>query len=104
GMVPAALRGVDIGEFLARAREMARLCGVEIPLAENPGAWLGFVMGALARKGCDKLTLITAPRLLSFGLWAEQLVAESLGKEGRGIVPVANEPIVSASSYGNDRL
>jgi glucose-6-phosphate isomerase/transaldolase/glucose-6-phosphate isomerase len=104
GLVPAALRGVDIGEFLARGREMARLCGVDLPISENPGAWLGFVMGGLSRAGRDKLTILTSPRLSTFGLWAEQLVAESTGKEGRGIIPIAEESVADPSVYGKDRL
>jgi glucose-6-phosphate isomerase len=104
GLAPAALIGVEIGEFLASGRQMARLCGVEAPLEENPGAWLGLVAGCLARGARDKLTIITSPSLGGFGLWAEQLVAESTGKEGRGIVPVALEPFGPAEAYGADRL
>lgn len=104
GLIPAALRGVDIAQFLDRGREMARLCGVELPISENPGAWFGFVMGGLSRAGRDKLTILTSPRLASFGLWAEQLVAESTGKEGRGIIPIAQEPFADTSVYGKDRL
>ncbi len=104
GLAPAALIGVEVGEFLASSRQMARLCGVEAPLEENPGAWLGLVAGCLARCGRDKLTIITSPALGGFGLWAEQLVAESTGKEGRGIVPVALEPFGPPEAYGADRL
>jgi glucose-6-phosphate isomerase/transaldolase/glucose-6-phosphate isomerase len=104
GLVPAALIGVEIGELLASGREMARLCGVEAPLEENPGAWLGLVAGCMARGGRDKLTVITSPSLGGFGLWAEQLIAESTGKEGRGIVPIALEPFGPPEAYGADRL
>jgi glucose-6-phosphate isomerase/transaldolase/glucose-6-phosphate isomerase len=104
GLAPAALIGVEVGEFLASGRQMARLCGVEAPLEENPGAWLGLVAGCLARGGRDKLTIITSPSLGGFGLWAEQLVAESTGKEGRGIVPIALEPYGPPEAYGADRL
>jgi glucose-6-phosphate isomerase/transaldolase/glucose-6-phosphate isomerase len=104
GLVPAALIGVEVGEFIASGRQMARLCGVEAPLEENPGAWLGLVAGCLARGGRDKLTIITSPSLGGFSLWAEQLVAESTGKEGRGIVPIALEPFGPPEAYGADRL
>ena len=104
GLVPAALMGLNVGELLARAREAARACGVAAPIEENPGAWLGMVMGCLARTGRDKLTLITSPSVASFSLWAEQLLAESTGKEGMGILPVVQEPFVSPKVYGNDRI
>jgi len=104
GLVPAALMGLDIDKLLSRAAESARACGIQSPLEENPGAWLGMAMGNLALTGRDKLTLITSPRLAAFGLWAEQLVAESTGKEGRGIVPVSGEPVGTVESYGADRL
>jgi glucose-6-phosphate isomerase len=104
GLVPAALIGVEVGKFLGSGRQMARLCGVEAPLEENPGAWLGLVAGCLARGGRDKLTIITSPSLGGFGLWAEQLVAESTGKQGRGIVPIALEPFGPPEAYGADRL
>ena len=71
---------------------------------DNPGAWLGTIMGTLALQSRDKLTLVTSPSIGSFGLWVEQLIAESTGKEGKGIVPSAGEPLVESSSYGNDRL
>ena len=104
GLVPAALIGMDIGELLVCARDMARLCGIEAPFEDNPGAWLGFVAGCLARSGRDKLTIITSPLLSGFGLWAEQLVAESTGKEARGIVPIAQEPFGPPNTYGQDRF
>lgn len=104
GLVPAVLAGVNPANLLDRADRMGKLCTVETPLDKNPGAWLGTVMGALAQQGCDKLTLITSPGISSFGLWLEQLVAESLGKNGKGIVPVAGEPPVPVDFYGADRL
>ena len=104
GLVPAALMGLEIRELLSRAREKARACGVETPVEENPGAWLGMVMGCMARTGRDKLTLVTSPSIRSFGLWAEQLLAESTGKEGHGIVPIADEPFGPPDVYGDDRL
>jgi len=104
GLVPAALMGLDVGQFLSRAAEMARACGVEVPAEDNAGAWLGLVMGCLAMLGRNKLTIITSPKLAGFGLWAEQLVAESTGKEGKGILPIAGEPLNAPGVYGEDRL
>ena len=104
GLVPAALTGVDFRELLNRADSMREACGPSVPARDNPGAWLGVVMGTLARQGRDKLTIVASPSVGSFGPWAEQLIAESTGKEGRGIVPVAGEPLVSADAYGDDRL
>ena len=104
GLVPAALAGIDIVELLYRADCMREGCASCVPAHDNPGAWLGAVMGSLARQGRDKLTLTTSPSVSGFGLWAEQLIAESTGKEGKGIVPVAGEPLVSADLYGDDRL
>ena len=104
GLVPAALAGIDIAKLLHRADCMREGCASCVPTRENPGAWLGSAMGAIALKGHDKLTIVTSPAIGSFGLWAEQLIAESLGKEGKGIVPVAGEPLVAPDSYGDDRL
>ncbi len=104
GLVPAALMGLDVLKLLDRADCMREGIASCVPAHENPGAWLGAVMGVLARQGRDKLTLVTSPSISSFGLWAEQLIAESTGKEGLGIVPVAGEPMASPSNYGADRL
>ena len=104
GLVPAALTGVGIVGLLDRADTMREGCAACVPAHDNPGAWLGAVMGTMARQGRDKLTLVTSPGIGSFGLWVEQLIAESMGKEGRGIVPVAGEPPMNATSYGEDRL
>ncbi len=104
GLVPAALMGIDVGQLLARAAMMARVCHIQSPLEHNPGADLGATMAALAQAGRNKITLITSPQITAFGLWAEQLLAESTGKEGIGLIPVANEPIVSPTAYGTDRL
>ncbi len=103
GLVPAALIGLDLGELLARAESMRDACGPDVPVADNSGAWLGAAMGASALSGRDKLTIVASPSIGSFGLWAEQLIAESTGKEGRGIVPVAGEP-ASGGRSGEDRL
>ena len=104
GLVPAALMGIDVTQLLTRAAAMAQACRIQPPLGQNPGADLGATMAALAQAGRNKVTLIASPQIASFGLWAEQLLAESTGKEGTGLIPVANEPIVSATSYGTDRL
>ncbi len=104
GLLPAALMGLDVVQLLSRAGEMARSCGVEVPAEDNAGAWLGLVMGCMAVLGRNKLTIITSPKLAGFGLWAEQLVAESTGKEGKGILPVAGEPFNAPGVYGEDRL
>jgi transaldolase / glucose-6-phosphate isomerase len=104
GLVPAALAGVDLTALLSRARQAAAACGPQVPAADDPGLQLGAALGELARAGRDKLTLWTSPALAAFPLWLEQLVAESTGKSGTGIVPVAGEPIGSVESYGDDRF
>jgi glucose-6-phosphate isomerase/transaldolase/glucose-6-phosphate isomerase len=104
GLVPAALLGIDVAKLLARGADMAQRCRLQAPIDENPGADLGATMAALARAGRDKVTIMSSPTITAFGLWAEQLLAESTGKEGTGLIPVAEEPLVSASAYGRDRL
>ena len=104
GLVPAALAGMDVERLLAEADRMRIECSPSVPAAQNPGAWLGVTLGTLAHAGIDKLTLVTSPALASYGLWAEQLIAESLGKEGKGIIPIAAEPLADPIHYSNDRL
>ena len=104
GLVPAALIGMDIGSLQAKARVMADACGPDRPVADNPGLRLGAVMGESALAGRDKITYICSPAVAGFGAWIEQLVAESTGKNGTGIVPVAGEPLGDPESYGEDRL
>ncbi len=104
GLVPAALIGIDIMSVLGRAGEMSRRCVARVPVPENPGAWLGALIGTSAREGRDKLTLFTSPLIDRFGLWLEQLLAESTGKEGTGIIPVLGEPFTAPENYGDDRL
>ncbi len=104
GMVPAGLMGLDVRELLRRAVAMMEACAASVPVAENPGAQLGAMLGALALEGRDKLTLVLDESLASLGLWIEQLVAESTGKEGKGIVPVAGEPLAAPDVYGDDRV
>ncbi len=102
GLTPAALMGLDVAMLLQRA-DGARDAAHEQGEA-NPAAWLGAAMGTLAQNGRDKLTLVTSPAIAGFGLWVEQLVAESTGKEGKGVVPVAGEPLLEPAAYGNDRF
>ena len=104
GLVPAALAGIDVAELVDRAARMREGCASCVPIHDNHGAWFGAAMGALAQMGVDKFTVIASPGISSFGLWLEQLLAESTGKEGKGIVPVAGEPLMDAASYGDDRL
>ena len=106
GLVPAALAGVEVGRLLDRALDMAERCGPAEAAAngENPGLWLGAVLAELARAGRDKVTFVASPPLASFADWVEQLIAESTGKEGKGILPVVGEPLGPPSVYGNDRL
>ncbi len=104
GLVPAALMGVDLDRLLDRAEAMARACAVTLPPAENPALWLGAALGALAQAGRDKVTLILPPPIREFGAWVEQLLAESTGKVGTGLVPVEGEPLGPPEVYGDDRV
>ncbi len=103
GLVPAALSGVDCGQLLQRLTQMASRCEASVGVRNNPGGWLGAAIGAMTREGRDKLTLITSPSIASFGLWVEQLIAESAGKDGSGVIPVAGEPLLNPHNYGDDR-
>ena len=103
GIVPMALTGVDVKELLERASHAAHVSSTPA-VKKNPAALLGAVIGGLAMQGRDKLTLITPRPLDTLGLWIEQLIAESTGKEGKGILPVAGEPPLAANEYANDRL
>jgi glucose-6-phosphate isomerase len=104
GLVPAALGGVDLGGLLDQAANMVQACSPSVPVAENPGAWLGAVFAESAKAGRDKVTIVIPKAVASFGIWAEQLIAESTGKQGRGLIPVADEPLGPPDVYGNDRL
>jgi transaldolase/glucose-6-phosphate isomerase len=104
GLVPAAIAGIDGGELLRATRMMMRSCGPDVPPAENPGVALGIALGAAALRGRDKVTIFAAPALKSFGGWAEQLLAESTGKNGKGLIPIDGEPIGRPELYGDDRL
>jgi transaldolase/glucose-6-phosphate isomerase len=107
GLVPAALMGVDLESLLEGAGVAAEACAVGSTSAGNSGLWLGITVGALALQGRDKLTFVVEQPIASFGLWVEQLVAESLGKEGKGAVPVTDEPLGEGGPdgvYGEDRV
>jgi transaldolase / glucose-6-phosphate isomerase len=104
GLVPGALMGLDVRELLERAHEMAHACDATVPVEKNPGMWLGAVLGALGNHGRNKVTLVPSPQVATFGYWLEQLLAESTGKQGRGLVPVEGEPLGRPEAYGQDRL
>jgi transaldolase/glucose-6-phosphate isomerase len=104
GLVPAALMGIHIGRLLERARLMATACGPTVPAADNPAVQLGLLLAAAHKARRDKLTFVLPPKLASFGYWVEQLIAESTGKENRGIVPVEGEPLARPRAYGPDRV
>ncbi|GAA3993963.1 bifunctional transaldolase/phosoglucose isomerase [Hymenobacter fastidiosus] len=104
GLVPAALYGLNIGEILERAIRMMRACGAYGAVDHNPGLELGVALGVLAQQGRDKLTLIVPDSLSDLGLWLEQLIAESTGKEGKGMLPIAGEPAREPAVYGQDRV
>jgi len=104
GLVPAAIIGVDVERLLQRADAMRAACQPDAPARDNPGVWLGAIMGTLAKDGHDKVTIVVSPPIATYGYWAEQLIAESTGKEGRGIVPIEGEPLGAPGVYGTDRL
>ena len=104
GMVPAAVMGIDVAAFLDRADRMARACAPGVPPAENPGVVLGTILGVLGRRGRDKVTIVASPGVAGFGAWLEQLLAESTGKQGKGLIPVDGERHGPPGLYGGDRL
>jgi glucose-6-phosphate isomerase/transaldolase/glucose-6-phosphate isomerase len=104
GLVPAALLGLDVTRLLERATGMAERCRTQENLEANPGAYLGATMGSLAQSGQNKVTVVASPSLATFGLWVEQLLAESTGKEGTGLIPIAQEPVLKPNAYGTDRF
>jgi transaldolase/glucose-6-phosphate isomerase len=104
GMVPAAAMGLDIGKFLQRTKEMVETCKAATPVDQNPGVMLGLILGTAAKSGRDKITLITSPGISDLGAWLEQLLAESTGKQGKGIIPVDRETLGTPDVYGNDRI
>src|SRR5208282_5160378 len=104
GMVPAAAMGLDVPNFLDRAEEMVHACAACVKAEDNPGVSLGVVLGVCAKHGHDKVTLIASPGIRDLGAWLEQLLAESTGKEGKGLIPVDREPLLGPEMYGNDRV
>jgi transaldolase/glucose-6-phosphate isomerase len=104
GMVPAAAMGIDAPKFLDRADVMAIACSSCLPVDKNPGVVLGLVLGVAAKNKRDKVTLITSPGIWDFGAWLEQLLAESTGKDGKGLIPVDREALGAPEVYGNDRV
>jgi transaldolase/glucose-6-phosphate isomerase len=104
GMVPAAVIGLDVSKFLASAQKMANSCGAAVPPADNPGVVLGAILAEAARQGRDKVTITASPGIADFGAWLEQLLAESTGKQGKGLIPVDAEPLGPPKSYGEDRV
>jgi transaldolase / glucose-6-phosphate isomerase len=104
GMVPAAVIGLDTQKFLDRTEEMAQACKSCVPVEDNPGVMLGIILGTLATNGRDKITIIASPGISDLGAWLEQLIAESTGKEGHGIIPVDREELGPTTVYGEDRV
>ncbi len=104
GLVPAAAAGIDVRKLIEHALHMVRSCGADVPPHENPGVQLGLAMGLAGLEGRDKVTILSSPRIADFGAWAEQLIAEFTGKEGKGLIPIDAEPLGDVSLYGNDRF
>ncbi len=104
GMVPAAAMGLDLQAFLRSTSEMVRSCAAGTPPDYNPGVQLGCILGAAAKAGRDKVTIVASPAIHDVGAWLEQLLAESTGKQGHGIVPVDGEPLGAPAVYGSDRV
>jgi len=104
GVIPASAMGLDVAKFLDRTEDMVQACASSVPVEENPGAVLGVVLGAAHTLGRDKVTIITSPGISDLGAWLEQLLAESTGKDGKGIIPVDREQVGEPEVYGKDRL
>jgi transaldolase/glucose-6-phosphate isomerase len=104
GMVPGAIQGLDLPKFLDRLEEMVHACASVVPADENPGAILGAILGTLQKNGRDKLTIFASPGISDLGAWLEQLLAESTGKKGTGLIPIDREQIGPPEVYGNDRI
>ena len=104
GLVPAAIQGLDVPRFLDRVEEMVHACASVVPANENPGVILGAILGTLHNAGRDKVTIFTSPGISDLGAWLEQLIAESTGKQGKGLIPVDREQIGSPDVYGSDRV
>src|ERR1700746_3332100 len=104
GLVPAAAAGIDVRSLVTNALCMVRSCGADVPPHENPGVQLGIAMGLAGLEGRDKVTIFSSKKVADFGAWAEQLIAESTGKEGKGLIPIADEALGDVSAYGDDRF
>ena len=104
GLVPAAAAGIDVRALIDHAMSMVRSCGEDVPPHENPGVQLGLAMGLAGLEGRDKVTILSSPKVADFGAWAEQLIAESTGKEGKGLIPIDREPLGGPASYSDDRF
>ncbi|MGQ0685563.1 bifunctional transaldolase/phosoglucose isomerase [Bradyrhizobium sp.] len=104
GLVPAAAAGIDVRALVTNALSMVRSCGADVPPHENPGVQLGLAMGLAGLEGRDKVTIFSSRKVADFGAWAEQLIAESTGKDGKGLIPIDGETPADASAYGDDRF
>jgi transaldolase/glucose-6-phosphate isomerase len=104
GLVPAAAAGINVGTLIRHTLAMVRSCGADVPPHENPGVQLGLAMGIAGLEGRDKVTISSSKKIADFGAWAEQLIAESTGKEGKGLIPIDGEPLGDPDVYGNDRF
>jgi transaldolase / glucose-6-phosphate isomerase len=104
GLVPAATAGIDVKSLIHHTLAMVRSCGADVPPHENPGVQLGLAMGLAGLEGRDKVTIFPSKKIADFGAWAEQLIAESTGKDGKGLVPIDGETLGEVSAYGNDRF
>jgi transaldolase/glucose-6-phosphate isomerase len=104
GMVPAAVMGIDVAKFLKNTKKMVEACGEDSDAVTNPGVILGTILGLAANQGRDKLTIVTSPKIYDLGAWLEQLLAESTGKSGKGIIPVDRELLAKPDTYGADRV
>src|SRR5579862_2599389 len=104
GLVPAATAGINVKSLIHHTLAMVRSCGADVPPHENPGVQLGLAMGLAGLEGRDKVTIFSSKKIADFGTWAEQLIAESTGKEGKCLIPIAGETLTDASVYGNDRF
>jgi transaldolase/glucose-6-phosphate isomerase len=104
GMIPSAVMGIDVAQLLNQAQKMVDACAADKKADENPGLLLGTIMGVLASKGRDKVTIFASPGISSLGAWLEQLFAESTGKDGKGLIPVDQERLSEPDLYGQDRL
>ena len=104
GLVPAATAGIDVRTLIQHTLAMVRSCGPDVPPHENPGVQLGLAMGLAGLEGRDKVTILSSPKVADFGAWAEQLIAESTGKEGKGLIPIDGEPLGEPALYGRDRF